>query len=141
MKKIILSSLLLIGCNQSLPLPYHNPELMPMVQTFLNEGIKRGKYYSVDNINIDYGTLNGGIVGTCQRGLDYKKITIDKNFWLYNEQSREMIMIHELGHCVLNLNHNDKYENGIPISIMNTYLFNYSIFQVYRDFYYDELFQ
>lgn len=141
MKKILFMCLFLIGCaSQFLKKPYQNPELMPLVNIVLNEGIKRGKHYSFDGIEIDYGKFNEDIVGLCETGINYKKITIDKIFWIYNENNREQLIAHEIGHCLLELDHLDIYKSGHPVSIMNSYIFDSTHFYNNRKHYYDQLF-
>ena len=62
--------------------------------------------------------INWGYMGS-------KKIVIDASFWdRITEDSREQLIFHELGHCVLGLDHIDKIKKGCPVSIMNSYAFS-----------------
>lgn len=141
MKLLILSSLMSLGCsNQFSPKVYQNPELIPLVNVVLNEGIKRGKFYLTQDISINYSDLSGTTVGVCIRTVDSKTILIDKKFWIYNINTREQVIAHELGHCMLNLRHNDSYTRNYPASLMNSYIFNSVIFISNRDYYYNQFF-
>lgn len=140
MKSILLLSLIITGCNQFPPIAYQNPELMPVVNIVLTEGVKRNKFYSIKDITIDFADLEESAVGVCETGVDNNKIFIDKKYWIDMPQDREQIMAHELGHCLLNLEHNDLYKNNYPVSLMDSVIFSSSIFIQHRDYYYDELF-
>ena len=51
-----------------------------------------------------------------------RQVTIDIPFWKRSSQlSREMIVFHELGHCVLNLDHDERsFPSGLCRSIMRS---------------------
>lgn len=140
MKKLLCLSFLLIGCQEQFPvLPYQNPELMPVVGIVLHEGEVRGKYYSVDHIGFDYKPLKFPVIAQCEKGLD-RNIFVDPTYWMYNDEKREQVMAHELGHCLLNKDHDDRYLTDHHASVMSTYLFSSWEFYSYRDYFYDELF-
>lgn len=88
-----------------------------------------------DNLIIQFGTLgtkssNGMEVGICEtgpvglNGSEAYKVTVDTNFWnSADDYTRESLLFHELGHCLLNrLHKNDKTVIGTPVSIMNAIL-------------------
>lgn len=63
------------------------------------------------------------VAGQCTYNyLNPGKITIDIPFWSQsNDQSRELVVFHELGHCYLNREHlNTAFSNGICRSIMRS---------------------
>lgn len=86
-----------------------------------------------------------GVAGTCQYGQHIHHVTIDKPFW--NRASnllREMVVYHELGHCVLARGHTeDEDTNGSCLSIMNSgttdCIVRYNLSN--KEYYLDELFQ
>ena len=94
-----------------------------------------------------FTTLDVPTVGLCtsySEGL--RKIEIDPTFWAKsNPLTREQLIFHELGHCVLNLDHNsnmiDLHEAGqIPESIMYPYVFgDQPYYEEYRNYYLKEL--
>lgn len=85
-----------------------------------------------------------GSVGLCNQSGDLHHIIVDKTFWeTASDLKKELIVFHELGHCVLNRRHNDEAEGGICRSIMRTgetaCLANYT--EQTRAVYLDELFR
>ena len=84
------------------------------------------------------------VVGTCQYGTHIQHVTVDLSFWNRASQlGRELVVFHELGHCVFFLDHTESADaNGLCLSIMNSgtsdcrLLYN----ATNRDFYLDEMF-
>ncbi len=68
-------------------------------------------------------TLKIHIAGTCERfnGTDASIVRINPNFWWNNSySSREVLMFHELGHCVLNRGHTSTLDDyNDPVSVMH----------------------
>lgn len=86
-----------------------------------------------------------GPYGQCEIG-EGRNISINKAYWSdASHTSRELLIFHELGHCVLNLEHDDSWItlNGvyIPKSIMNSYLFSEYLYDTFREYYMLELFR
>lgn len=81
-------------------------------------------------------------VGWCRRGFGKHKIMISEDHWKrYSESSREMLMFHELGHCVLGRGHRDIVTPlDRPVSIMNSVMFSDYFYEQDRDYYIEELF-
>lgn len=85
-------------------------------------------------------------LGSCTRGGDFTpKIMISEHYWSYmSDGEREMLIDHELGHCVLNREHDATWieVNGdlVPKSLMYPYAFNESIFFNHYQYYMLELF-
>lgn len=80
----------------------------------------------VSYIDAKFGTLEGITVGVCKQGAFLSEITIDRGYWDFTTASdREELVMHELGHCALNLNHNEGRipVTNCPISIMFPYVF------------------
>lgn len=85
------------------------------------------------------------VAGTCTYGHNHPgHIVIDKPFWEQAPENwKEMIIFHELGHCVLHRDHRDgAYSNGACLSIMRSGLGNCidNYHQATREFYLDELY-
>lgn len=73
-------------------------------------------------------------------------IVLNQGGWkVYGEFSREIVIFHELGHCILHREHDDRTieRNGetIPISIMNAHVLDVNDYLLNRDYYLQELFQ
>ncbi len=121
--------------------------LWPYFQEFETEAANR-------NISIDLNALEisgviekieeSGIAGTCQYGRHIHHVTIDQQFWnRANMLLREMVVFHELGHCVLERGHEEsENQNGICLSIMNSGTTDCSVNYNYntKQYYLDELF-
>lgn len=85
------------------------------------------------------------VAGTCSYSMHAgREITIDEAFWLKaGSLDREMVVFHELGHCVLAQGHRENTDsNNNCLSIMASgtqgcrLLYN----DINRDYYLDELF-
>jgi len=102
------------GCQDKELLYSAPPELDTYVQTFLKEASSRGRPIDLyeEGLVVNFGTLPRGKAGSC-RPNDYpKKVTIDAAQWKkLDEQQREALVFHELGHCILNRDHNN---NTLP---------------------------
>ena len=63
-----------------------------------------------------------GVAGTCQYGQHIHHVTIDQSFWnRFSADKKEMVVFHELGHCVLGRGHAEGEDaNGSCLSIMNS---------------------
>ena len=102
------------------------PELWSYFEKFENEASERGMLVDLSAAGIT-GTIEKihahGTVGLCNHRLDQPNhVIIDKDFWASaSENSKEMIIFHELGHCYLERGHNDdKKSDGTCASIMRS---------------------
>ncbi len=127
------------------------PSIQPFVDDFIQEGEKRGLDLNIDNLIVTFeGDLqNGSAAGTCTfaNGNNPPHIRIDTNSanWSNNAWSREILMYHELGHCILDRrqHRDDRLPNENYSSIMRSdgaqvYGGSLSLFK--RDYYLDELY-
>lgn len=99
---------------------------------------------SAEGISVVFGELEEDMVGVCQSWSNgTKKVTIDKEYWdMETETQREELMFHELGHCAMNLGHDEGVMRAgritCPNSIMYPYTFEYC-YAAHRDYYVSEL--
>lgn len=146
--------LFLIGCSQSnledldqtinpTPKPrwYREPAFDPLLQAF-----EELTGFSTKNISTRFNKLDGMIVGLClSDSSGFREIQIDPDFWKnVGEGSRENLILHEAGHCVLNLEHNSEFiqinDDVIPKSIMFPAVFgDIEQYQKYHEYYLWEL--
>ena len=93
-------------------------------------------------IDIDYNKLEYPIVGVCITYTnDYKEIQIDPDGWIqFDENYREELIFHELGHCILGRDHDSNLISSIrvPKSIMYPYIFG-NAYSRYKNYYLDEI--
>jgi hypothetical protein len=165
-KSIILLNLLLFfsACakekDHSFVPQYNVPaEFQPLVSTFILEAAQRGDTLSVTNLIIKYdSSLSNSYCAVCNSfslAPDVQKIiTVNPKILCYNnEQEREALFFHELGHCILGRKHDNRLlPNGDPRSIMvegNIALYSPCLYAVAgtcqdntykRTYYLDELF-
>ncbi len=102
------------------------PSLAPFFSTFKEKALDNGLIvnYSEANVTAEIKLINeGSVVGSCStNGHDLRHIIIDLSFW--NQAShlvKEMVIFHELGHCILDRGHKESsFANGICRSIMRS---------------------
>ncbi len=131
-----------------------DPRLEADVQKFRDMSKKYGNEKAVDNVTIDvvpHGTIQvdpqtkaeigtSGVLGLCNWN---NGILIDEQVFLMTPEQREIVVFHELGHCILGRPHKEEMlDTGMPASIMSINLTdNYQGFYSYPEVYYKELFQ
>jgi Putative phage metallopeptidase len=139
MKKIILYILLIcqiVSCKTDIEvaptLVYQVPqEVESYVDKFIEEAKMRGLEFKKQNLILEFSTtLPQDVCGQCSQVLEnptkyQRKIKIANNSRCWTSakvQSRETLIFHELGHCLLGrIKHKDDYlPNGAPTSIMNS---------------------
>lgn len=134
------SSITACGQPESLKTHYIEPEFEYFVDLFELE-------QNVDvNIEIKFAKLELPAVGMCyyyqyENGTrEFVNIEIDPDYWqLTSETKKEVLLFHELGHCVLGRDHDEqRIYYTVPKSIMYPYLFD-SAFRTHRSYYVEEL--
>ncbi len=119
--RYLLLLLLFTGCSASYQV---DPQLEPIVEKFRRIGYSvTGQPIKADDLiaqftdSINYGD---NAVGDCQVGGGAPTINILKPFWDTSDYTvHEIIMFHELGHCLLYRFHDlTVLKNGRPNSIM-----------------------
>lgn len=124
-------------------------DLEPYVQMFEKEYGKEIDF-SVSLNEISEGSEDGSTyVGICRKWTTGRReVEIDVNFYYdATENQLKQAVMHELGHCVLDREHDDTiwYVDGLKLkrSVMSTYVFSKwaaDKFVYYYDNYIDELF-
>ncbi len=115
--------------------PYHE-RFRTLGQTF-------GAVFVARSVSFSFRNFSGSTVGMCQFSSNGKnKVQLSTSDWKNGSDTfREMLMFHELGHCLLGRGHkNTKHSSGRPESIMNSSLFNQNTYLANRDQYLKELF-
>ena len=122
----------------------------PYVQRFLRLAYKYNQSFDISNLTIKYGQtaqipqkVKGSVtIGVCSMADWKPTITIDKKRWkLYSYYTREILLYHELGHCLLNRDHEDKMDSdNMPGSIMHSTIFSDWYYHDHRPAYLKELF-
>ncbi len=101
-------------------------ELQIHFNNFVEEASTHGLDISLDNFDIGAYIENieqRGTLGQCKSYSNgSKQIFIDEPYWnRVDEIKREYLVFHELGHCLLDRDHNDSRDSdGICTSIMQS---------------------
>ncbi|GEM_PF-674992 len=93
-----------------------DPQLDPYLQLFLQEGSKRGVNIDVvgNGLLMEFTDLDGLTIGLCTY-QDPLLVQIDRDYWSettqYEDQEnlRQNVVFHELGHGLLNRSHDNRY--------------------------------
>lgn len=113
-----------------------DPEFRPYVELFAET---YGVYINVD---MYFDELEGTIIGRCWKKGEARDIEIDVSWWSNNTDpyDRELLVFHELGHCVLDQGHRDFFlEDGCGGSIMVTIHIGGVCYERHYDYYIEEL--
>lgn len=113
-------------------------ELAPLVDKF------KDLYKIQFNIRVEFFDLDSPSAGMCYSWSNgHREIDIDQEEFEYmDEYEQEILVFHELGHCILNRGHDDTDYAGDwigPNSIMNPYIFSGETYFEHRKYYRDEL--
>ena len=162
---ITLSAPLRLSDQKAKPIPHYNvksshlpripravhKEFAPYVKLFLHEGKRYHRTFVVKNLIVKFGDARSVpqkkkgyvTVGYCENKRDgILKIVIDKELWTkYSYAKREMLIFHELSHCLMDSDHRDELDpEGKPLSLMNSVIFSDYQYTDNRDYYLKELF-
>lgn len=110
----LLSILTLYSCKDEVKRYEVDPVLDPYLQLFLQEGSKRGVEIDVkgNGLLMEFTKLEGLTIGLCTY-QDPLLVQIDRDYWTetthYEDQEnlRQNVVFHELGHGLLNRSHNN----------------------------------
>ena len=124
-----------------------DPEFLPYINLFEEEAQSRSVDISsrLENTSITFNDLGSDSAGQCLTYSDGRKeVQINQLKWpTYSEQEKEILIFHELGHCVLDREHDNNMSRGRCISIMressSTCIVDYTGER--RSVYLDELFK
>ncbi len=135
----LLLTALLVGCTDDLSqtngltgfmsddefFPTVTPELRPFFIAFEEEAANRGLTFDLTELGVTGNIVelgNNSVLGVCRHNENEpNRIAVDIDAWVDGSESlRELIVFHELGHCVLDRLHRDESENGQCLSIMHS---------------------
>ncbi len=147
---LILAAIMTSACAKSSEF-YIDPAFQPQWEAFKLAARGMGRDANqVDNLKIEFGDTEAicgpEAVGCCRKGDYTPTILIHQKAWEeLNASNKEILIFHELGHCLLGRTHNDKKQRHIPVSIMNststgTYMTSFYEDEGYRRDYIIELF-
>lgn len=113
------SLILFFSCSKPIQ---HDELFSPYIQKFIATATERNHYIDLKEIDlrINFGALSHKYEGKCKPGK-IKQIIINKIFWeKLDTLQRELLIFHELGHCILSRIHkNEIFPTGECKSIMD----------------------
>ena len=121
----------------------------PYVATFEKAAAFAGKPQNVTNLVIKFGPVDSkDYAAECMGGTWPPEVHVDPTKWSWlNEDGKTALILHEMGHCILNRSHVQApivvNPAGEPYwsSIMHSPCPTPVMYQSYRDYYWKELFQ
>jgi len=148
MKKIIIPiAFLLSGCFSTImDDDYSNIDsnLLPYVESFINEAKIRGIDIYPDNLKVNFGCLNGEAEGRTL--YETSSIIIDSSSNAWKSGMREQLVFHELGHLLLNRGHDNNFYESKPFNICKSIMssndspYYEKKYSFRREYYINELF-
>ena len=130
MLTIFLFFLILIACNKeeeaTINQLYVDPELEHFFESFVEEAAARGLAIDLEEEQIEGYIRNipdRDVIGQCAYSpASPRQVTIDEPYWnRANFTEKEIVVFHELGHCLLERGHRDEADSlGNCISIMHS---------------------
>ena len=118
----------------------------PYVKAFEARAAMVGQNIVVNDLTIQSvpSIDDPSIIAVCAKTPDNSTvplITVSQEWWpKLDVYSRENVIFHEMGHCVLNRGHRSDGNNGLALSIMNPYIFGGSGYTTNYLHYIHELF-
>jgi hypothetical protein len=157
MRLVLILSLFLVGCGITSGNPggptgdVKDSDLIPYYTRFLNYNkvITHQDVPPAPSLEIKFSdSLGGRVIGLCTwYGNGHRSVQIAKWFWQsHGESAKEQLMFHELGHCLLDRQHNDTMvysvdaNQQVALSVMNSYHLSSSLYEGNYDSYIKELF-
>lgn len=138
----VFSSCAPINHNYALNVP---KSIMPYVLQFELQAVLHGRNLRITDLTIQLeNEMPGDAIGLCYSGTNAAspKIVLAKWYWnMASKMEKEVLLFHELGHCVLHLEHNNETNiEGMPESIMHYSVFDASYYEANRESYLKQLF-
>ena len=145
--------IVLVLCGLSKKITFGFGEIDDAFKPHLEQWVKdakkyHGPEYKLPHISVVFGgesdvkLLGPSVIGVCIPIPGNPVVKIHRDFWRFSSYTtREQLLFHELGHCILNRWHNDDTIFGDPVTIMHSYLnaAEYA-YRKRREYYIKELF-
>lgn len=138
---LLLSLVLLVACGKE----HRVTGFETYVSAFESASQEIGSRKTVGGLIIDWDETGAVQVAQCETGTAFATphIRVNQNYWnRSNETTRQIMLFHEMGHCVLDrLHRSDHLASGAPASMMFPNLISPTAYQNNRTYYLQELFQ
>jgi len=130
------------------------PEFASFLNDFNELAHNRVRGYCQVPIDVGFGNLKnvklknesvGRVIGLCIPA-ERPMVLFDREYWqIASHVERQILALHEFGHCILNLEHNEKmidvFGREQPESIMHPFILRDNLFIEMQDYYLNELFE
>lgn len=132
--------LILVVCITSCGKRLEPSQFESYIQSFMSEGLTRGVRIPRHIFPpMTFGPAPNYVLGYCRTGPSGHKIVINQHYWNdMSSECKELLIFHELGHCILNQGHDQK-ETAIMFSYQDTT--SCKFYKYHRAEMLDELFQ
>lgn len=152
---LVLLASFLFSCAEDPVVPdvYDVPDLIqPYIDDFILEAQARGIDLEITDLRVEFASNLESSAGAAAAGLCHfennpNRIQLDTTStnWTFNDQTRELLVFHELGHCVLNRRRHThkRLPNGNWASMMRAsgeQLYGMTFNNFKREYFLDELF-
>ena len=142
---------LLVSCGQQqtadlthTPVVSVAPAFSPYVSKFQALSVQEGSAQTISDLSVQFGPISTtNEIGVCETGTNLTpSITVLQSTWeQMTESEQEVLMFHELGHCILNRVHVTSLNgDNSPTSIMYPYALDPTIYEANLAAYQAELF-
>jgi hypothetical protein len=127
MKYLLLSLALTISACGPLPPEQVPPEVAPHIEEYK----KTYAPNSTDGLEVEFDDLDSSIAGLCTRfSTGHKRVKLDRKIWdSFDYESRQVLVTHELGHCLEGFEHRGEIKGAFYTSIMYPYLVSSSMYR------------
>jgi hypothetical protein len=115
----------------------------PYVEAFEKASSSANHSVVVNFLEMKFGPLPSETLALCTLGVDVPLITVNQSLWqTLTEAQRQLVIFHELGHCVLKRAHQNIQGTGgrLKQSIMDAHPLDLTDYTTYRTDYLAELF-
>lgn len=136
---LILATIALTGCGKTYQI---DPQAQSQVDKFFSFANDRFSLaLAQDNLIVQMGSLDSGVVGDCQIGAT-PTVTLNTDYWSsLKPGEQEALVFHELGHCMLGrMQHRTDLSNSLAISVMYPQLLSQDLYEKNYNQYIYELF-
>jgi hypothetical protein len=124
-----------------------DPALEPYLDSFLELLPDNSRLYKGISLQFTGDLGPGSSPNTTKIGICYYSsrgkpvILIDKqDFYSLNEEVKNTLILHELGHCALGRGHTNRFlSDNCPISLMNPIVVNKNCWNTHKEYYINEL--
>lgn len=150
MRRLLILLPLIVGCGKEpVKQVVQDAEFAPYVASFEQAAASQGVTAPVSEIEMVFteetlqapDAKTGSILAICEH-KEVERIKVNRAKWeKLDEDRKEALVAHEIGHCGLHRSHDDSEEDGQPVSLMHSKLIGSEQYKKHRDEYMKELFR